>query len=615
MGKSSLRVTFRLFDNRFFAGFLAAALVVAGAGAPAAQAKGGASRRLGTVTGLVRDHRGQPLAGAIIRFVRDGADTVSKQTSTSPDGSFTARVLPGKYLLTAIAEGFNSVSFNSVQVNPSDEVSYRFNLEPLGQGRTAPERRADRNDPKWRLRAARSSGSIFHQNERGDATAEIAEDAVAQVAGQEAAGQGAKGAGDQAQDDPSDAEPADITADVNGRATPHGVIETYTGFSASPAASAYVGTNFAVSTPATEQLSLVFAGQFASNGLARLETTGVFRANARHDVRLTLGGARLPLAASKSNAPGGALSQLSVRAVDEWVVRDGVVVVLGLDYSRFLGAHGAASISPRVGFAFDANARTRVRAAYTPATPAARSQSAATLETGRVFFPEAGEQAVAFVDGRAVMERSRRLEFGVERVIDNSSSVEASMFFDTTDGRGVGLMNLPVNGFGDASGAELLQVANQQGAARGLRVVYTRRVSHYFQTSAGYSAGRGQHLAPARLSTKPGDVFRDGFFQTVAAQVDSSFGTGTRVRTVLRFSPRASVFAIDPFAGRLAVFDPSLSILVTQDLPTFGLPLRAEAMLDARNLLDSLTCSDDGETLTVAGTNRRSVRGGISVRF
>jgi hypothetical protein len=615
MGKNSLRVTLNFFTGRFFAGLVAATLLAAAAGAPAAHAKGGASRRLGTVTGLVRDHRGQPLAGAIIRFVRDGADTVSKQTSTSSDGSFTARVLPGKYLLTAIAEGFNAVSFNSVQVNPSDEISYRFNLEPLGQGRTAPERRADRNDPKWRLRAARSGGSIFHQNERGDATSEIAEDAIAQATGQEVAARGANVADAPADDDPSDAEPADIYANVAGRATPHGVIETYTGFSSIPNTSAYVGTNFAVSTPATDQLNLIFAGQFASNGLARLETTGVFRANARHNVRMTLGGARLPLAASKSSAAGDALSQLSVRAVDEWVVRDGVVVVLGLDYSRFLGARGAASFSPRVGFAFDADARTQIRAAYTSANGAARSQSSVTLESGRVNFPEAGEQAVAFVDGRAVMERSRRLEFGVERVIDNSSSVEASMFFDTTDGRGVGLMNLPINGFADASGAELLQVANQQGAARGLRVVYTRRVTHYLQTGVGYAAGRGQQLAPMTLSTKPGDVFRDGFFQTVAAQVDSSFDTGTHIRTVLRFSPRAAVFAIDPFAGRLAVFDPSLSILVTQDLPTFGLPLRAEATLDARNLLDSLTCSDDGETLTVAGTNRRSVRGGISVRF
>src|SRR5438128_9542359 len=61
-----------------------------------------------------------------------------------------------------------------------------------------------------------------------------------------------------------------------------------------------------------------------------------------------------------------ALSQMSVRAVDEWIVRDGVVVVMGLDYSRFLGAGNAASLSPRLGIQFDANARTRVKAAYAP---------------------------------------------------------------------------------------------------------------------------------------------------------------------------------------------------------------------------------------------------------
>ncbi|MDT7604426.1 MAG: hypothetical protein QOF61_2423 [Acidobacteriota bacterium] len=593
MRKSSLRVTLTL---------LAAALLLASASQPAVRAKGGTSRRLGTVTGLVRNSKGQPLAGAIIRFIREGADTVSKQTSTGQDGTFTARVFPGKYLLTALAEGFREVSFNSVQVNPSDEISYRFNLEPLGMGRTAPERRADRNDPKWKLRSAANARSIFQQNGAKDTNAEIAEDAIAE----------AQSAQDGADDQTND-ESAQLSLNNTGRT--HGVVETYTGFSQGALAPAYVGTNFAISTPASDGLNFVFAGQFASNGLARLETTGILRAGDRHSVRLTLGGASVPLLVTqKSAGVKNSLSQLSVRAVDEWIVRDGVVVVLGLDYARFLGSRGVGSITPRIGFAYDVNARTRLHAAYAPASGAAQ-RSAASLENGQVFFPEVNEQAVAFVDGRAVTGRSHRLEFGVERVIDNASSVEASAFFDTTDGRGVGLMNLPLNGFSDANGAELLQVANQQGAARGLRVVYTRRVSHYLKTSAGYAVGRGQGLAPLTLSSKPTDVFRNGFFQTAAAQVDSSFKTGTRVHTVLRFSSRAAVFAIDPFAGRLAVFDPSLSILVTQDLPTFGLPVHAEALLDARNLLDALTCADDGDTLTVLSGNRRSVRGGISLRF
>ena len=87
------------------------------------------------------------------------------------------------------------------------------------------------------------------------------------------------------------------------------------------------------------------------------------------------------------------------------------------------------------------------------------------------------------------------------------------------------------------------------------------------------------------------------------------------MRTVFRFSPQATVFAIDPFAGRLAVYDPSLSIQITQDLPTFGLPVRAEAIIDARNLLDFQANTDNGDTLTQVGFTRRSLRGGISLRF
>jgi hypothetical protein len=218
------------------------------------------------------------------------------------------------------------------------------------------------------------------------------------------------------------------------------------------------------------------------------------------------------------------------------------------------------------------------------------------------------------VDGRAVMERTSRLEFGVERVLGDNSSVEATAFFDTVDDRGVALFSSPLQGLTDAGNAALLNIANQQGGARGLRVVYTRRISQRLKASAGYAFGRGQQLSPEGF-TSPEQLFQDAFFQTAAAQLDASVADGTTVRTILRFSPSAAVFAIDPFAGRLAVYDPSLSILVTQELPNFGLPVRAQATLDARNVLDTLTGVEDGESFMSLGSLRRTVRGGISVRF
>jgi hypothetical protein len=582
---------------------LFALFLIAGATAPATRAATTTARgtRLGIVSGSVRDHKGKPLAGALVQLLRDGANHITKQTRTAADGTFTARIVPGRYLLTALAEGFNATTFTAVQVNPSDELVYRFNLEPLGQGRTMPERRNDRNDAKWRLRSSHNRRSILQNNEGTDATVAAVEEAFETE--EDAEAMGADDAGG-------------WTGDSRNA---HGVVETYTATSADPEAPVYAGTNFAVSVPAGEGLNLIFAGQLGSNRLARLETTGRFRAGTRHLFSATVGGANLPLAfnsAADRSAPRS-LKQVSVRAVDEWVVREGVVVVVGLDYSRFLGANGSGTFSPRLGFGLEADARTRLRFGYTPGGVNSQPQSMARFEDGAIVFPEMAAQPVAFVDGRAVTERSRRLEFGVERVLDNNSSVEATAFFDTTDGRGVGLMNMPLGALSGESGTELLSVANQQGAARGLRVVYARRLGGFLKTSAGYSFGRGQQLATdfSSASSAPGELFRNGFFQTVAAQVESSFDTGTDVRTVLRFSPRAAVFAIDPFAGRVAVFDPSLSILVTQDLPTFGLPLRAEAVIDARNLLDAQTSVEDGDTLTILNANRRSVRGGISVRF
>jgi hypothetical protein len=212
------------------------------------------------------------------------------------------------------------------------------------------------------------------------------------------------------------------------------------------------------------------------------------------------------------------------------------------------------------------------------------------------------------------MDRSHRLEFGIERVIDNESNVEAAAFFDTTSGRGVGLLSTPATAFSGATGAAFINVANQQGASRGMRVVYTRRLNRMWTASGGYSFGRGQRLAAGSIS-QPQEIFESGFFQSGALQLGADFRTGTNIRTVLRFSPNATVFAIDPFAGRLAVYDPSLSVQVTQELPSFGLPLRAEAVLDARNLLDLQPSAENGEILTQLSTNRRSVRGGISLRF
>lgn len=553
---------------------------------------------LATISGSVKDDKGNPLAGAVISLLKAGADQVIKQTRTGTDGRFTARISPGRYGIRAIADGFSEVVFASVEVRASQELVYRFNLEPMGSGKTLPELRKDREDVRWVLRSAQTRRSIFQAQEGEDRAIKAAlgvendtDEATAAVAKDEA------------------------EASVNnskGRLL--GVVESY--FASNSYGTPYVGLNFAVSTPATEHVELIFAGQtgIGPDAPERLEVTSHIRVGEQHQLGVSVGGMRLGKS-NWSNSLGDRLAgQLSVRAIDEWIVRDGVVIVLGLDYSRFIGAGGAHTIAPRIGIQFDVNSRTRLTAAYAPGGEEGRVQSVAGFEGEQITFTDSGNRPVAFIDGEAVMERSHRLEFGVERVLDSNSNVEATAFLDTTVGRGVGLLSTPLSAFSGTTGAALINIANQQGASRGMRLVYTRRLRGSWTTSAGYSFGQGQRLSPDGFAS-PGEVFNNGFFQTAAVQLGAAFDTGTHVRTVLRFSPHATVFAIDPFAGRLAVYDPSLSIQVTQDLPSFGLPVRAEAVIDARNLLDTQLSTDNGEILTQLATGRRSLRGGISLRF
>jgi len=558
------------------------------------------SKSLGTITGTVKDNKGNPLTGALVSLLREGAKQV-KEARTDDKGNFIARVLPGRYGIRAIATGFSEVVFSSVEVKASQELVYKFNLEPVGYGKTLPERRPDKDDVKWVLRSGHGRRSIFNIDGVEDPT-------IIAINQAEAAAR----TRDEAAMESAPSGPADATTQ-DSKIRPRGVVETY--FASNAYGASYHGLNFAIATPVSENVELIFSGQTGlGDAPERAEATTRIRINERHRVGVTASGLRFEAPVWTSRINDALRGQVSLRAVDEWIVRDGIVIVMGLDYSRFIGAGGAQAFTPRFGVQYDVNARTRVKAAFASGGDEDGIQSVATFEGEQIVFRDNTTNPVAFIDGQAVLERSHRLEFGIERVLDNSSNVEATAFFDTTSGRGVGLLSMPGSAFSGRASDAFLHVANQHGSSRGMRVVYTRRLNRVWTASAGYAFGRGQRLAAAGFST-PEDLFESGLFQTAALQLGAGFDSGTQVRTVLRFSPEATVFAIDPFAGRLGVYDPSLSIQVTQELPSFGLPVRAEAILDARNLLDAQTSSENGDVLTFVGTNRRSVRGGISVRF
>lgn len=543
------------------------------AAAPAANTNGS----LAVIKGIVRDDGGSPIADATVAIFRAGTSTLLKQVQSAADGTFLARIAPGTYTVLAVAQGFNPVTLSEVEVLSSAQLVYGFKLERAGGGNTLPERRLDRNNPKWSRRSATLSRSIY-QNSESDSP--VAAD-----------------------------ETADENPDQKGSGSKiQGVAETYYG---SDDDGGFVGLNFATFLPVTEDTSLILAAQTGSGNSApqRFETQVKFRPSDNHQIRLNSSIGKLGMV-NRENSPA-ALGQFSVQATDEWKVREGVIFVFGFDFAKFLGAGDDLSIAPRLGFQYDLDSKTRLRTAYTTQTDQKDWARTIELEDAQVVFREpVSIEDFAVENGKPLMNRSSRFEIGLERVLDSRSSIDANLFVDATFARGVGFASMPMN----SSFAIEEFVGNQRGESQGVSLVYNRRLSGTFSTAAGYSFGRGQRLSDRPVSN-PSDIFENSFFQTFFGQLEADLGTGTKVKTVFRLSPKATVFAIDPFKGRLAIYDPSMSVLVTQDLPTLGLPFHAQAIVDARNIFDVHPgISGDEGSLRINGQGR-TLRGGILVRF
>lgn len=549
------------------------------------------AKKFGVIKGVVRDKNGNPISQATVAIFRVGTSNLLKQVTASKKGRFFAKIIPGTYTVLAVAQGYNPVTLSKVKVGQSAELSYGFNLERAGKGNTLPEKRADRKSPRTAIRA--SSRSIY-QNVEGEEPIVVNENTdLATI------------------EENSTDKKIGVTDDEKENSRKgQTVVETY--FADSKQGN-FVGVNFATLQPIGEDAEIVFAGQAGTgkNAPKRFETSLNYRPNRKHQIQVK--GSIADIGEVEINKQKADLGQVSFQALDQWRVREGIVVVLGIDYSRFFGAGNDYSVSPRFGFQYDVDSKTRVRTAYTTQNEDRTWQKAIELEATQILFREPfAIEDIAVEENRPQMNKSTRLEFGIERVLDNRSTIEANVFFDSVVGRGVGLVNLPFDTLSDEGFSNL--IANQQGKTQGVRVVYNRRFSSIFSASTGYAFGSGQKLSEEAI-TNPSNVFEQDLFHTLFGQVNTDLKTGTNIRTIFRFSPQATVFAIDPFQGRLAIYDPSLSILVTQNLPSWGLPIDAEAIIDARNLFDFQTGvnSEDG-SLTI-NTQRRILRGGILVRF
>ncbi len=525
------------------------------------------------------DASGNPLAGAAVLVLAETEDAkakVVKRANTDNDGKFVAHdITPGRYRLKAVADGFKPVEIPT-DVRPNKVTV--FDSIQLRRITALAEETSLNTDSKWAARRAR--GTIFHYDDAKPAEAKAGE-----------------------------------TVALTSR-TPeiHGVVQSFaqTTLSNSPQPGSFFGANFAVSEQIAKDANVVISGQVgAGNGAPqRLEALTTAHAGDHHRFAVALGYGRFTFS---RRAATPKLGQFSVSATDTWQVSGPVLVVYGLEFARFAEGASGTSLLPRFGIAVDAGPRTRIFAGMVPGS-SDDIQSKVNLESGEIEFTEPKPVVVANDangSGEPVMERSYRLEFGGEQILSDKSSVEMMAFFDTVTGHGVGLLAIP----SDSTQPEF-RTAALKGRSRGLRVIYHHRLNSVIEGSVGYAFGEGQRL-DARGIAEPATMFTNDHYHVFSAKVDANFvQTGTRISTVLRLAPSQAVFAIDPFRGQIATYDPNVSVSLAQELPSLSfVPGQWTAIVDLRNLLDQQGSVADERQELVASRYHRLVRVGVSVRF
>jgi hypothetical protein len=541
---------------------------------------------LGSIKGVVCDASGHPLVGAEVAVVTtEGLKTekVIKRISTGSDGRFLAAgIIPGHYKVKAEATGFAATEMAAL-VKPNKVTVFDSIL--LRRAATIDDQTNLNLDSNYASRAAQ--GVVFHYKDDSASSNASAGSATAGVAN----------------------EPELLAPPAN---TTQGFVYAFSQTAGGDTAlsGTFPGIDFAVAEQLTRATSLTVSGQTGIGELSpqRIEARLTTGATDRHQVAVAVGYGQFTIARAGVDSR---LGQVAVSATDTWQVSGPVVILYGLEMDRFAEGASGSSILPRFGVAMEAAPQTKLFADVIPGS-SQDIQSTADLESGQVTFSDQRPVALADTE-RPVPDRTFRTQVGADHKFSEESSVQLMAFFDTISGHAVGLLALP---FAAPESVGQFRAFDQSGTSRGMRVVYRRHLGKFLDASTGYAAGQGQCLS-SRGIVNPAALFDTEFFQIVAAKVDASFvRTGTKISTIMRVAPARAVFAIDPFEGEMTAYDPNLSVILTQALPSIGfLPGQWQAVIDLRNLLNQQAVVAQGGQEIIASQYHRLIRIGVAVRF
>jgi hypothetical protein len=531
-----------------FAGFLLCPLLA------------GASSNLATISGSVRDSSGSPITGALVIAVAASPVLPERIALTGKDGAFSiANLFAGQYTVKVSMPRFLPALKQGIQLNAGGTAVLTVNLQnAMDIVRRAVSRdKSQPDDIVWTLRSSRSTQPVLRLVE--------------------------------AAPKPDPLKPI-IGPDYSGYFQLYSKsVETASGTSEG------VGSQFSVTMPLDPNTKVTVHGQYNESPM---QPRGIgasydFVPAARH--RAAVGVNVRQGALFGDPLQTDALREVQAKYGEDFQWTDHLVLSYGAEVGRAGSAAATTYLRPRFGISWVPQRRTTVSVGASSQAPTAADDPV----RGGGYY----DRTVFVPPG---LERYSHAEAGMTHVFGDGLEFNAAVFRDRIDTEAL-FISTPEGRHG------ILLLDTRNLPSEGVRVSLNRQFRN-IEAGVAYTSVTGVGI---RTQTGTFDEMQKGLesrrFQSVAARFKADVdATQTEITAVYRWTSAFSVSHLDPYQRVMEYNDPTLSLSIAQNLPTWRtFPGKVQAILDARNLLDQ----SFGASRTQVGQYPRLVKGGINIKF
>jgi hypothetical protein len=516
-----------------------------------------AGKDAAVIAGTVQDAAGRTVAGALVSVVTAGPSGLDRMVFSDSRGGFSFdNLVPGDYLVQVTMPRYFSSQKEKIQLPSGSRATINFTLTSV----TDVLRRATSRDAKQpqdivlTLRSARGTQSVLRYS-----------------------------------DAPATPIFQSLLPDYSGYVQFYSKTDP-----GAPAGIITKGSRFSVTLGLPSNAKVTVSGQYTESPLEPKGASALyeFQAAEGHETKIGLDVRQGVVLDDVFSAEE--LKQFQGSYSDKFYLSDKFSLEQGMQFGH---AEGRASNN---------YARPRGSLSWIPNENTVVSFSASTQAPTQGDDPVRSREYFEQVNLPPSYEHYLHTELSGTRFVDDATKIAVALFQDRSNYRAL-FVTAPDGGHG------LLIVDGKQMPSQGLRLFVNREFKG-FETGFGYTVASGPAISATASSLD--DVrsqMESRRFQVWTARIKTDFDlTNTELTAVYRWVSRDAAAAIDPYQQNVEYNDPTLSISIAQNLPTFGaIPAKVQAIFDARNLLERPVGSQSNQL----SLSPRFVKGGINIRF